>query len=201
MAERGLIPSIDRALAYVRDVSPLDAEEMNRRLAEIRSVASKTQAELDEAEREVRNLSNLYVMHVRLFAELTPRSVSDAVQEIIINFLGSEDFAFYVSTPKGFVPTAGMGPALQSATVFHQEADTPLASALTSDKPAYGIPGAVVATSFPETSGKPVGLLEVKTLMRHKRWLNNRDRELISILRTQGGMALGLALEREARAG
>ncbi len=200
MAERGLIPIIDEAIAHVRDNDPADRPELTRRLEEIRAVAEKTQGALADAEREVRNLSSLYVMHVRLFEELTSRAVADAVQEIIINFLGSEDFVFYVRDEGrgGFVPRAGMGPAKEAALPFVPAKEpSPLAAALTSPEPSYSTPGSVAVVSVLGAGGEPVGLLDVKSLMRHKRWLNSRDKELLSILRTQAGMALGISLERE----
>ena len=94
-----------------------------------------------------------------------------------------------------------MGPARETAGLIHPGKVRLGAAAALAPDPSYATPGTLVAAAFPEAGGKPVGLLEVKTLMRHKRWLNNKDRELISILRTQGGLALGLALEREGRAG
>jgi hypothetical protein len=200
MAERGLVPTVDEAIAYARDCDPLDRAELAKRLEEIRALSEKAQASLAESEREVRNLSSLYVMHVRLFEELTSRAVADAVQEIIINFLGSEDFVFYVRDVDrpGFVPRAGMGPAKELARPFTPDsAGAPLVAALSSPEPSYSTPGSVAVLTVLGAGGQPVGLLDVKSLMRHKRWLNSRDKELLSILRTQAGMALGISLERE----
>jgi hypothetical protein len=199
MAERGLLTTVDEAIAYARDTDPVERGEVARRLEEIRSVADRTSRELADAEREVRNLSNLYVMHVRLFEHLSSQAVADAVQEIVINFLGSEDFVFYVFAAEAFVPLAGMGPARELAKPF-RPGDGGFKAVLASPEPSYSTPGSVAVASFLESAGKPVGLLDVKTLMRHKRWLNGRDKELLSILRSQAGMALGISLERVGRA-
>ncbi len=198
MAERGLVTTVDKAIAYARDHDPPDRAELARWLEEVRAAAARTEGALQESEREVRNLSNLYVMHVRLFADLTSKAVAEAVQEIIINFMGSEDFVFYIRQGEALVPRAGQGQAMQQAVPL-SSGDGPLQHALLSPEPSYSTHGSVALASFRDGDGKSVGLLDVKTLMRHKRWLNGRDKELLSILRTQAGVALGLALEREHR--
>ena len=200
MADSSLLRALDDALERTRQL-PLDGPGIARVLVEARKLAVQEAEALAHAQAEGHNLAMSYTMVQRLFEELTPAKVCEAISEMAVNFIGSEDFVVYVrGGTDDFAPLTGMGRAYTDAAPF-RVGHGMRGSVVKSGESVFGQNGQVSQTCMVAPEGTVVGYFEVSSLLRHKPRLTFEDRELISILRQRGGVALTLALERGSRPG
>jgi hypothetical protein len=194
MAESPLIKGLDELIVHVKR-GALDAGYLERNLAELKRLASQTAEALQRTTAENQTLTVFYTLQGRLFENLVPKGVAEAVSEIAVNFLGTEDFALYVRQGDHFVPLAGMGKTFKSAKPFAPGEGTRGALVSKGDA-SFATGGMVVQACLLNPTGKTVGFIEVGSLLTHKPRLTFEDRELLSMVKTKAGAALALALER-----
>lgn len=149
------------------------AQEANRGLSE-RYVA---------IEEEKSNLAKLYVAASFIHASLDRAQVIEALHEVLVNLLGSEDFAVYERGELGepvLVSCFGCGPSLQltpPSVEAHRALDTGGAYVRPSSE-ADGV--AACIPLFLE--GRPAGVVEVRSLLPQKQGFAAFDQELFELL-------------------
>src|SRR5438270_544810 len=111
-AKAPLLRAIDDAIERAKK-SHLAPSELEKMLVDLKRLATESMKAREEAEREVKSLTNLYTVHARLLDDPRPEKVCEAVEEIVINLLGSEDFALYLRKDKQFTPQRGQGEAFR----------------------------------------------------------------------------------------
>jgi hypothetical protein len=140
-------------------------------------------------EEEKSNLAKLYVAASFLHGSLERAQVVEALNEVLINLLGSEDFAVYERGPLG---------EPQLVTAFSAGAGSPPPSVQTRRalatgelylRPADRAEG--VAACIPlRLQGEPAGVVEVRALLPQKQGFNAFDEELFELLGAHAAPAL-----------
>lgn len=185
-----------------------EQSDLKRRLAEIEAENRQYSSQYVEVEHQNNNLANLYVASYQLHGTMDREEVVAAIQEIVINLIGSEELALYEMDPDGttlrLAGSFGIDP-LVFATV----------------PPGSGIIGRVATTGqpfFPGSEAGPraprethltacvplklgervIGALAVFRLLPQKSGLEAVDYELFNLLATHAATALYLTrLHRE----
>lgn len=139
-------------------------------------------------EQQNANLTSLYVASYQLHGTLDRQAVVMAMQEIIVNLVGSEHFAVYEldGSGRGFELVASVGedrrPDFDSG---------PVAEALRSGEIRIGEPGGPVAACVPLKRDSTVtGLVVIHGLLPHKGSIEPLDHELFDLLATHAATAL-----------
>lgn len=149
------------------------AQESNLRLSE-RYVA---------IEEEKSNLAKLYVAASFIHASLDRAQVIEALHEVLINLLGSEDFAVWERGAHGepaLVSAFGFGPSLQPVPPS-VEARRALETGEAYVRPEGDEDG--VAACIPLLlEGRPAGVVEVRALLPQKQGFAPFDQELFELL-------------------
>jgi nitrate/nitrite-specific signal transduction histidine kinase len=158
-----------------------------------RIVAERDDLERKFAEVEQQNsdLTNLWVASNRLHESLDRREVLAAIQEIIINLVGSEELAVFELTPDGT--------ALELIDSFGVEAkkfgrialgNGPIGQVAQEGRPVEGGEEGMTVC-VPLMLGKnAVGAVAVFRLLPQKKELKQLDHDLFELLRAQAGLAL-----------
>lgn len=198
----------------VPPAGPDELREANRRLAEqvsvLRGRLDRYQAELISARREMAaaqagsralsernvrleeekgNLAKLYVAASFLHGSLDRAQVVEALNEVLVNLIGSEHFAI-------FEMEAGAARLVTAILPDGHPAAEPspiAAAALRSGEPYLRPDGdeSVPAAAIPlRLEGKTVGVVEVAGLLPHKTGFSAFDEELFSFLALHAAPAL-----------
>jgi GAF domain-containing protein len=192
-----------------------DQAELRRQLAQVEAENQQFSHQYVEVEQQNNNLANLYVASYQLHSTLDREEVVAAIQEIVINLIGSEELAIYELAADGaalrLVGSFGIDP-VGYATV-------PLSSGIIGRVALSGeafLPGqafqppaapapreASLTACVPLKLGdKVLGALAVFRLLSHKSGLEAIDYELFNLLATHAATALYLThLHRESTAG
>lgn len=163
-------------------------------------------AELNERctalETEVGTLSNLYVASQRLHETLDRAEVLRAIEEILINLVGSEELAIFELDARGarlsLISSFGLPPQLFASRPLD---DGPLGRAVRSGRTV------VVGDDEPQPAGEPkltacvplvvrervIGVIAIYQLLPQKPRLEPVDRELFELLTTAAATALHCA--------
>lgn len=178
-----LIGAIDRALAQTRggtSATPLALETL---LQEVRGLAV-------EAARELDRVAVRYIAQLRLFEDLEQDKFCDALADVVVNLLGSENFVIYVADAEGgLAAVRGMGPAFQPGTSL---APSDLLSQIArSGTQRTGEHGFVALAPLQDAAGQTRGLVAIRGLLRHKPSFTEEDRQVLEELRGHAGRALG----------
>ena len=207
--------STGRALADPARAS-CELAECGMALARLRDRLAKVEREQREAldacaalEAQIAEVGNLYIALERLHGSTDRAEVLAAIQDIVINIVGSEELAVFERRGDGQLQ------AIQSFGV----AEARLASVVQ----GRGIVGRAAAEGRPwiagqdaappdqpdltaciplQVNGRVVGVLAVWRMLGHKRALGEPDRRVLELLGRHAGPALYLtSLPREAPAG
>lgn len=156
------------------------AEESNRWLS-ARYVA---------IEEEKGNLAKLYVAASFLHASLDRAQVVEALHEVLVNLLGSEDFAIFENGPAGepeLVSAFRYGPSVTPLAPSEQAVRT----LATGDLYLRPDGAAGVAACIPlRLEGRTAGVVEVRELLPQKQGFAAFDHELFELLGTHAAPAL-----------
>lgn len=156
------------------------AEEESRRYA----------AEYLRVEQQTNDLTNLYVASYRLHSTMHRDEVLEAIREIVVNLIGSEEFAVF---------ELGEDARLRLATSFgidesrwsHAEDSSLPARVAATGEPFISDGGADVLAALPLLLGeRVVGVVVIFRLLPHKPGLGDLDRELFDLLSAHAGTAL-----------
>jgi hypothetical protein len=135
-----------------------------------------------------------FVLLDRLHSSLQVKDVVAAIQEGVINLIGSEDFAIFVRDDNSrrferLVSTGERAGALQGFVT----GEGALGAAAAAVKIRYGGPVAVVPLMSGRRTGS-VGVVAIAGLLPHKPALTPDDHRLLEVLSRHGGLALEAAI-------
>lgn len=139
---------------------------------------------LTEAEQHNSDLVKLCVALARLAGAVTPDEVAEALGDIVVNVVGSEEFAVFERGARTPLVSMGMDvPSLARLSAhLERSADTP-----------------GLITRLPlKVGAETVADLAIIGLLPHKGEMDESDRYLLDILSSVGGVALDGARLREA---
>ncbi len=172
-------------------------EELARAVERIRSESEQYLAQYAEVEMNNANLANLYVASYQLHGTLHRSAVLEAMQEIVVNLIGSEEFAICeigatceIGEPALTVlASVGIDPAAVQWT-------TPrVRDTVSSGVPYVGVPGdrdpgdPLVCLPL-KLDGQTIGAILIFSLLSHKSQLEALDHELFDLLATHAATAL-----------
>jgi hypothetical protein len=131
-------------------------------------------------------LVELYVQLKRLHASLRLADVVVALQETLVNLVGSEDFAIFLRETDGgrFERLTGIGTRAAAVEAFTPETPPSDAVALVPLRSGFG-------------DATPMGMVAICGLVAHKRDLSEHDHALLRELGDHAGIALEAALAVE----
>jgi GAF domain-containing protein len=176
--------------------------ELDRRLEEIRAAGQEYLAQYTLLEQHNTNLANLYVASYQLHGTLDRETVLTAMQEIVVNLIGSEEFAIVERDESGrFRAVATLG--VPDADNLH---DREPRIALTIAEGALwvrpeGVECDVTACIPLKIDDRVTGYIAIYRLLSHKPALEPLDHELFDLLATHAATALYCTSLAEKTAG
>ncbi len=166
------------------------------RIASTEEMARKFSREYEQIEEQNNLLASLYVAVYRLHSTPDRAEMLAALREVVINLIGSEEFAVFELEPdsRRFELATSFG--LNSGTVPRIDFDAgPAARAIRGGEPwvaddlrAGGADHPLVFLPL-RLSGRTVGLLVIFRLLPQKQGLGQHDFELFDLLASQAAMA------------
>lgn len=162
----------------------LDKLKMEKQLASIETSSRDLSRRYAEVEQHNSDLTNLCVASTRLHESLERREVLAAIQEIVINLVGSEELAVFELNEKG--------DALELVDSFGIEKGRYEKMAVASTGlPVLNAEDALTACVPLMLGDQTVGAVAVFRLLPQKAGgLERIDRDLLELLRAQAGVAL-----------
>ena len=166
-------------------------DQLSAKLQDIRRESEQTLAQYSQLEQHNANLANLYVASYQLHGTLDRSAVLAAMQEIIVNLIGSEEFGIWERDGAGeFRLIASIG--------LHAGAPDGAIEAIgraTSDGETYVAGGdlqqATLVACVPlKLDGRITGYIAICRLLAHKNTLEPLDHELFDLLATHAATAL-----------
>jgi hypothetical protein len=154
--------------------------------------------ELEETGRAHELFASLYVTLERLHRSLKVPDVVAAIHEVLINLVGTEDFALFVRDDESgrFQLLSAMGKGREIGEFVVGEGALGLAAAARELR--WGDPRAVAPLL--DDGGRCVGLIAIVGLLLHKPTLERRDQVVVETLAAHAGIALEAALAASAAA-
>jgi hypothetical protein len=146
---------------------------------------------LVEAEHVKSSLTHFYVAIHSVHANLEREQVVSAIQEIVVNLIGSEEFALFERNDEGLSLATSFG--------IHPDMDLHLAqveeiarrgSLYVRPSPGADAAGGPRACVPLKAGGQVTGVLVIYRLLAHKVGLEALDYELFDLLATHAGIAL-----------
>ncbi len=155
-------------------------------------------------EMQTSNLANLYVASCQLYSTFDRETVMNAIQEIIINLVGSEQVAIFEPDRGGeFILTSSFGVDGSRLRPFRL-GQGPIGERLGCGQiyvnPNAGAPSEQITACIPLSIGTSiVGAILVFRLLEHKTALEPVDREIFDLLSVHAAAALYCATAREQK--
>lgn len=201
--------SVERELAAARedlDRRRAEEERLRSRLAELESEHRRVLDDYVAAQEQSSHFTSLFVALSRLHGTLERREVLAAIQEVVVNMLGSEELAIFELGTEGrlrAVHALGVGAS--------RLADVPAGEGAIG-RAALGhafVAGDAARPEDPDLSAcvplragsRVTGALAVWRLLGHKPSLADADRELLELLSAHAGAALYAAGLHERHGG
>lgn len=201
IAENSKLCALIHTLERELDRERRDRLRMEERVASIDAERRAYQERYLEVEAHNANVSNLYVATLRLHRSIDHSDVLSAIQEIIINLVGSEELAIFEMNPQGtgLVLSSSFG---IDTTVWQK---VPLGVGITGRCAELG--ESFIAGESPHVrraateehltaclplmvAGRVTGAIAIFRLLDHKPMLVPIDHELFALLGTHGATAL-----------
>lgn len=163
-------------------------EQLQQKMQEIRGESEKRFAEYSKLETVNTNLANLYVASYQMHGTLDRETVLAAIQEIIVNLVGSEEFAVFERDFGGeFRLAASVGMTADESIIRHQRVTHATATGETWVSAQHGDLTACIPLKIDE---RVTGFIVICRLLAHKTSLEPLDLELFDLLGTHAAMAL-----------
>ena len=163
-------------------------EHLAAKLQEIRGESERRFAEYVKLETVNTNLANLYVASYQLHSTLRRESVSAAIAEIIVNLIGSEEFAVFERDESGaYRRIVAMGLEEDESIAAHERVAQATSSGETWVSAQHGDLTACIPLKIDESV---TGFIVIRRLLAHKTGLEPLDLELFDLLGTHAAMAL-----------
>ncbi|HXH42206.1 MAG TPA: GAF domain-containing protein [Thermoanaerobaculia bacterium] len=174
------------------DARRKEEETLHEKVMAIRSESEDYMRRYSELESSNTNLANLYVASYQLHGTLDRQAVLDAIQEIVVNLVGSEQFAVLEGNASSLSLACSVG--LDDLTIHRsREKDAQLWSDalagrpyVRSDETAEGM----VACIPLKLDNEVTGVIAIFALLPHKPGLEPLDHELLDLLATHAATAL-----------
>lgn len=206
-------PAAERSAAAELVVARAELEEGRRahdgireRLAEIQRDNERLCDEYASIQQQNSELVTLFAAMERLYGAAGRADALEAIQEIVVNLVGSEELAVFELTEDGRRLTAthafGLAPAtlrdvsIGCGTIGRVAADG-IAFVTADGTPAAADPPRLSACIPLKLGEKVTGALAVYGLLDHKRTLRALDRELLALIEKHAAAALRAAALRE----
>jgi hypothetical protein len=173
----------------------LAQRELSQALARIREEGQQYLAQYAEVEMHNANLANLYVASYQLHGTLQRDAVLGAIQEIIVNLVGSETFAICeISGPASglaisVLASLGVDPDSIGWTTPRLRATVISGAAQVGDAGERADGDPLVCLPL-RLDGRTVGAIVIFALLSHKPQLEALDHELFDLLATHAATAL-----------
>ena len=201
------MPNAQPAVALHRpDPASNDSASLRQRLAAAEAERRKAQLAMIDLEEKLSDAINLCVALDRLHSSLDHAEVLRAIQDVVINIVGSEELAVFepgaggalVAAQSFGVPAARLAPVTPGHGPIGRAAADGVAWVIGDAAPA-GDPDltAVVPLVAEE---RVVGVLAIWKLLPQKPELRPSDRQVLALLGPHAGRALFLTAERKRRA-
>jgi nitrate/nitrite-specific signal transduction histidine kinase len=170
-----------------------ERERLRHQLADIERQNDQVAANLTSLDQYITQLANLYVAVSRLSDSLDEKEVLNALEEILVSMVGTEDLAIFVRSAdeRSLVRVVGIGIGIDGADTV------PL------DRGAIGQAGAEGRTLFGKggkddpiacvpllLDGKLQGAVVIFALLPQKSGISERDRELLDLLSDRAARSL-----------
>lgn len=175
-----------------------EAAALRGRIQELEDAQARTCDELVLIEAQLTHFTGLFAVLCQLHEAGTREEVLQAIQEIVVNLVGSEEVAILELGPAGElavarlsgVDLAEVGGALRSTGPFAEAARSE--HVLTApDRRLEGIAASPVTAVVPlRAGGAQVGAVVVFRMLGHKPLLRPRDLELLDLLQLHAAVAL-----------
>jgi regulator of replication initiation timing len=179
--------------ALRRDLEEHHSREthLQQRLADVRAAGDQYMKQFVELEQHNTNLANLYVASYQLHGTLDRAAVVAAIEEIVINLIGSEEFAIFEHSPTHGLALIGSFGLTEPHTT---EAFTPgsrVRRCIASGEPDLLPPeGDMIACVPLKLDGEVTGVVAIYALLPHKSSLDPLDYELFELLASHAATAL-----------
>lgn len=189
--------------ALLEEQVTLLREELNQRMEVHASLAEQLSrleepervfaARCTEAEQTSACLASLYVASDRIHGSVEREDVIGAIREIVINLIGSEDFALFERDDEGdgltLTASVGIDPvwARHSRVIDEVLATGTIHTALEPEAAAPGDPEVCIPL---RVGDRIVGVIAIYGLLAHKDRLETVDYELFNLLMAHAGIAL-----------
>jgi nitrate/nitrite-specific signal transduction histidine kinase len=165
-------------------------EELEAENVRLRGEVEQNQSRFVELEHHNSNLASLYVASVQLHETLDREAVVTALQEIIVNLVGSESFGIFICDEGGALNMlAEVGESDTSTLATLNE----VRHVLETGEPWVGDPAAaskIVACVPLKLGGRVTGVMVIHKLLAHKAAFEPLDHELFTLLGTHAATAL-----------
>jgi K+-sensing histidine kinase KdpD len=166
-------------------------QELALSVERIREESKQYLAQYAEVEMHNTNLANLYVASYQLHGTLSRSAVLDAMQEIIVNLVGSEEFAICEVDEPALTVLASVGVEVESVQwTTPRVRDTVDRGEAHVGTPGVGEPGDPLVCLPLKLDGRTIGVIVIFSLLAHKSQLEALDHELFDLLATHAATAL-----------
>jgi nitrate/nitrite-specific signal transduction histidine kinase len=164
--------------------------ELAETMARIREEGQRYLAQYAEVEMHNANLANLYVASHQLHGTLERGAILEALQEIVVNLIGSEEFAICEISGGELTVAASVGVEAGSITW-----DTPHVREAAETRalfvaPPKRAPHEPLVCLPLQVDGHLVGIVVILGLLAHKAQLEPLDHELFDLIATHASTAL-----------
>lgn len=163
---------------------------MQTRMQSVEEESRRYAADYVRVEQQTNNLTSLYVASYRLHSTLDRAEVLEAIKEIVVNLIGSEEFGvFQLDEQETLRLVASFG--IDEASWSAAPADSlPAKVAASGDVHISDGAGEFLAVVPLRLDDRVVGVVAIFRLLPHKPELEELDRELLELLGAQAGAAL-----------
>lgn len=166
-------------------------QQLHEKLTVIRSESETYLKQFSQLEQHNTNLANLYVATYQLHGTLDRETVLEAIQEIVVNLVGSEDFGILERNADTgeFDLVAAVGPKGRAISVDDRLVQSALTSghSYISPTPASDETPACIPLAL---DGEVVGVIVIRGLLPHKTAFEPLDQELFDLLASHAAAAL-----------
>jgi len=177
-----------------------ERERLEQQVADVEKESRRFAEQYVHVEAQNTNLANLYVASYRLYGTLDRQEVLGAIQEIVVNLIGSEELGVYELEPEEatlrLVASVGIDPTAHDRVAVGAGRIGRVAA---TGEPDIG-GGAEVAARAVETDlsaciplkldGRVIGAIALFRLLPQKNGFESVDRELFDLLGTHAATAL-----------
>jgi regulator of replication initiation timing len=174
------------------DARRKEEEALHERLLAIRDESQDYMRRFSELETNNANLANLYVASYQLHGTLDRQAVLNAIQEIIVNLVGSEQFGVFEGTASSISLACSVG--LDDLTIVRsRQTDAQVWSEALAGRAfvrAGETDGGMIACIPLKLDNDVTGVIAIFSLLPHKPGLEPLDHELFDLLATHAATAL-----------